>query len=63
MEKVASLQSYATSSASTAYGVFTANEIAAYGGLFFAAATYFTNLVFKIRAERRASRQTTKKAA
>ncbi|WP_417537319.1 phage holin [Marinomonas sp.] len=49
----AAINSYVTSGAVTAFGGLTANEIAAYGGLFFAGATYFTNLYFKIRSVRR----------
>ncbi|RCX07058.1 hypothetical protein [Marinomonas foliarum] len=52
----ATANSYITSGGVLVMGGLTANEVAMYGGLFFAGATYLTNLIFKIKAERRGQR-------
>ena len=51
-----SLASYFSSGSVATAGGLTSNDVAAFGGLAFIALTYFTNLVFKIRADRRAEK-------
>tara|TARA_R110000744_G_scaffold69739_3_gene141424 strand:+ start:1966 stop:2157 length:192 start_codon:yes stop_codon:yes gene_type:complete len=59
----AAINSYITSGGVAAFGGMTANEVTMCAGIFFAGATYFTNLFFKIREDRRSERAEKEKAA
>lgn len=52
------LFNYVSSGSVAMFGGMTSNDVAALGGLGFIALTYFTNLVFKVRADRRAEKMT-----